>query len=113
MKFISRSLLGLLAVLVLLVVGLCIALEPLLHYGIQKYGSQAYGAQVDVGDVEVDFWPLGVAIYDLEMTDPAQPTQNSVQVAEIASLGADPAVRAAGDCRACGGNGSGLYPATA
>ena len=85
MKFISRSLLGLLAVLVLLVVGLCIALEPLLHYGIQKYGSQAYGAQVDVGDVEVDFWPLGVAIYDLEMTDPAQPTQNSVQVAEIAS----------------------------
>ncbi|MEW5904298.1 MAG: TIGR03545 family protein [Pseudomonadota bacterium] len=54
-----------------------------LRRGLEYAATQANGAEVDVGQVRTSMWDATVRIADIQLTDPAQPTRNRVQIGEV------------------------------
>lgn len=50
---------------------------------IEKYGTQALGARVEVADTDLTFFPAGLELTRLQLTNPDEPMQNAVEISRI------------------------------
>ncbi|MGB0494848.1 MAG: TIGR03545 family protein [Kangiellaceae bacterium] len=55
----------------------------LLKSNIESFGTQALGAKLDVSEVELHLFPLGVSIKNIQATDPEQPMSNLVEIESV------------------------------
>lgn len=69
---------GFIVILAILVLGWMFAAAPLIKYSIETFGSQAAGAKVDVGDVSLNFSPLGIEISQVQVANADAPMENLV-----------------------------------
>ncbi|MGS2719079.1 TIGR03545 family protein [Paraglaciecola aestuariivivens] len=51
----------------------------------EKSLGQAHGAEVNIARVEHSFSPFGVELFDLQLTDPSQPTHNKVAAQSVSA----------------------------
>lgn len=71
-------------VLVLLVVAAWYLLAPsLIKSGIEATGTEVVGAKVEIDEVNLSLFPLGVEIKQLQATDPDSPMSNLVEIGLI------------------------------
>ena len=71
-------------ILVLFGAGLWIFIAPILiEKSMEEVGSEALGAQVDIESVDLNLFPLRIAINKLEATDPKHPMKNLVEVKKL------------------------------
>ena len=66
-------------ILALLVLGWMFAAAPIIKYSIETFGSQAAGAKVEVGEVKLNFAPLGVEILNVQVANSDTPMENLVE----------------------------------
>jgi uncharacterized protein (TIGR03545 family) len=59
-------------------------LDTLVKRMIEQAGTSLAGAEVDVADVDVTLFPLGITLNGLQVTNPEKPALNSVESARIA-----------------------------
>ncbi len=72
-------------VLLIVVAGLAFFLSgTIVKRGIEKAGTAVVGARVDVAHARLSLSPLGLALTDLQVTNPGRPMENIVQVKRIA-----------------------------
>jgi len=77
-------------VILIVVVGILL-IDPIVKWQIESRGTQAVGARVELAQADVSFFPLGVTLTDLQVTNPDHPMTNAMQVDRItASLAAGP-----------------------
>lgn len=67
----------------LLAGGIWLFSGPLIAKGLETAGSQAVGARVDVGNVQPHFFPPGLELSGLQVTDPDAPMTNAVEIERI------------------------------
>lgn len=60
-------------------------LNTWLRIGIEQGVGRLLGAEVNIERVEHRFSPFGLSLYGVQVTDPAKPTHNRVQLAEISA----------------------------
>jgi len=78
---------GLIAFVVVVAIGLAIwwlVIDRLVEHGIETVGSKLVGAKVELGAADVSFFPLGIELKRLEVTNPDEPMRNAVEAARIA-----------------------------
>lgn len=73
------GLVGFIVIMSLLVLGWMFAAAPLIKYSIETFGSQAAGAKVDVGEVKLNFDPLGIEILNVQVANADAPMENLVE----------------------------------
>jgi uncharacterized protein (TIGR03545 family) len=72
-------------VVVVVVAGLWfLFLDTLVRRGVEKAGTAIAGAEVDLARAHVMLVPLSVTLSGLEVTDPAAPATNSIEISRIA-----------------------------
>jgi uncharacterized protein (TIGR03545 family) len=59
-------------------------LDGIIRRVIEKAGTSLVGAEVDLAKVHITLVPLGVTLSGLQVTDPAAPSTNSIEIARIA-----------------------------
>lgn len=67
---------GLLAIILLTVVLVVFALEPIAKFMIESEGSKQVGAKVEVDSVDINFYPTRVALNGLTVANPNEPMRN-------------------------------------
>lgn len=82
MKSTLRIILALLAVAV---VGVVLAIEPIAKWAIESEGSKAVGAKVNVGSVDLQFFPTHVALNQLTVANPQEPMHNLVESEKVSA----------------------------
>jgi len=78
---------GLIAFVVVVAIGLAVwwlVVDRLVEHGIETVGSKLVGAKVELGAADVSFFPLGIELKRLEVTNPDEPMRNAVEAARIA-----------------------------
>ena len=70
-----------------IIVGLLVAfswllLDSIIKWTIESTAGTLNGAEVNIGQVEHGWMPLSLALYDIEVTDPAKPESNRLVIAE-------------------------------
>jgi len=78
------GLIGFLVVIGLLVVLWFLFMDTIVRRGIEKAGTAIVGAEVDLARAHVTLIPLSVTLSGLQVTDPAAPGTNSIEVSRIA-----------------------------
>ncbi|MBC3766307.1 TIGR03545 family protein [Neptunicella marina] len=58
-------------------------LDSWISWSVSKSVSNITGAEVNIANVEHSFSPLGISLSDIQLTDAAQPENNSVQIAQL------------------------------
>jgi uncharacterized protein (TIGR03545 family) len=58
--------------------------DSLVRRAVEKAGTSLVGAEVNVGGADVSFFPLGIALTSIEVTDPETPANNRVQIGRTA-----------------------------
>ena len=58
--------------------------DGLVRRAVEKTGAALVGAEVDVKNADVTFFPLGIALSGIAVTDPAAPSSNSIELARVA-----------------------------
>ena len=58
--------------------------DSLVERGIETIGTKLVGATVELGAADVSFFPLGIELKRLEVTNPDEPMRNAVEAARIA-----------------------------
>ncbi|MCP3898288.1 MAG: TIGR03545 family protein [Desulfobacteraceae bacterium] len=53
---------------------------------IEKQGTKAVGARVELASVDISIFPAGVECFDLKVTNPKKPMENSVQIDHIQTI---------------------------
>lgn len=76
---IKRILQGIVVLLVIAVVGVVFALEPIAKFMIEREGSKQVGARVDVDSVDISFYPTHVALNGLTVANPQEPMRNLIE----------------------------------
>jgi len=76
--------LGVGIVIIIVVIGIFL-IDPIVESQIEKRGTRAIGAKVELARVDVSFFPMGIALSDLQVTNPDAPMTNAVQVDRIAA----------------------------
>ena len=59
-------------------------MDTLVRRAVEKAGTALVGAEVDLAAAKVTLVPLGVTLSGLQVTDPASPSTNSIEVNRIA-----------------------------
>lgn len=70
-------------VIVLLLVVFVLLIDGIIENQIEKHGTKAVGARVDLAAADLSFFPLGLTLSGLDVTDPSAPMTNAVSVREI------------------------------
>ncbi|MFH1983518.1 MAG: TIGR03545 family protein [Pseudomonadota bacterium] len=83
MKSIVRVLAFATGILALLLVVFVFMIDGIIENQIEKYGTKAVGARVDLAAADLSFFPLGLTLSGLDVTDPAAPMTNAVSVKQI------------------------------
>ena len=76
---VKRILQGIVVLLVIAVVGVVFALEPIAKFMIEREGSKQVGARVDVDSVDISFYPTHVALNGLTVANPQEPMRNLIE----------------------------------
>ncbi len=77
-------------VVIIIVVGILL-IDPIVKWQIETRGTQAVGARVDIAQADVSFFPLGLTLTDVQVTNPDHPMTNALQVDRVnAALDAGP-----------------------
>ena len=76
--------LGVGIVIIIVVIGILL-IDPIVESQIEKRGTRAIGAKVELARVDVSFFPLGITLSDLQVTNPDAPMTIAVQVDRIAA----------------------------
>ena len=71
---------------VLLIGAWSLLIDVIVERGIEHTGTAIVGARVDLGSADVSLWPAGFELHRLQVTDPANPMTNAVEVERIAGL---------------------------
>ncbi|MDQ7005536.1 MAG: TIGR03545 family protein [Ghiorsea sp.] len=74
-----QGFLGFIAIVGLFVLFWMFYASTLIKNTIESYGSDIAGAKVDVGQVNLSFDPLGIALKDVQIADAEQPMKNLMQ----------------------------------
>jgi uncharacterized protein (TIGR03545 family) len=77
------GLVGFIVIMALLVLGWMFAAAPLIKYSIETFGSQAAGAKVDVGEVTLNFDPLGIEILNVHVANADAPMENLLEFERV------------------------------
>ncbi len=85
MKLIKRLFLFLFLLILVIAGALWMLPAPLIKWAIENPGSQAVGAKVEVGDVDFSWFPTGLTLSQLAVTNPSQPMTNAVEFQTIAT----------------------------
>lgn len=83
MKSIIRILAIAVGVLALLLVIFVFMIDGIIENQVEKYGTKAVGARVDLAAADLSFFPLGLTLTGLDVTDPSAPMTNAVSVGKI------------------------------
>ncbi|MBI3608343.1 MAG: TIGR03545 family protein [Nitrospirae bacterium] len=78
---------GLSAFLVVVALSLAVwwlLIDRLVERGIETVGSKLVGAKVELGAADVSFFPLGIELKRLQVTNPDEPMRNAVEANRIA-----------------------------
>ncbi|NMH60312.1 TIGR03545 family protein [Alteromonas ponticola] len=75
----------LLGILIILVIGYWFLANPIIKWVLEDKVSEAYGAEVNIGEVSHTLIPVTASLYDIQLTDPAQPANNKVQIDEASA----------------------------
>jgi uncharacterized protein (TIGR03545 family) len=81
-KLWRRLAIGVGIIALIIVIGI-LMIDPIVKNQIEKRGTLAVGAKVELAQVDVSFFPLGVTLTDLQMTDPNAPMSNALRVDRI------------------------------
>ena len=68
---------------VLVVVVALFLIDGIIEKQVEKYGTRAVGARVDLAAADLAFFPPGITLTGLEVTNPDSPMTNAVEVATI------------------------------
>ena len=74
------------AFVALLAVAWWMLIDTVVERGIEGLGTAIVGARVDLGGADVSFWPAGLELHRLQVTDPEHPMTNAFEVERIAGL---------------------------
>jgi len=72
-----------LGVVILIVVIALFLIDGIIEKQVEKYGTRAVGARVDLAKADLAFFPPGITLTGLEVTNPDSPMTNAVEVATI------------------------------
>ncbi len=61
-----------------------IVIDGLVHRGVEKAGTSVVGAKVELSGADVSFFPLGVELRGLQVTDPDEPMTNAFEAGRMA-----------------------------
>jgi uncharacterized protein (TIGR03545 family) len=81
----KRIMQGIVVLLVIAVVGVVFALEPIAKFMIEHEGSKQVGAQVDVDSVDISFYPTHVTLNGLTVANPQEPMRNLLQSEKVSA----------------------------
>jgi uncharacterized protein (TIGR03545 family) len=81
----KRIMQGIAVLLVIAVVGVVFALEPIAKFMIEHEGSKQVGAQVDVDSVNISFYPTHVTLNGLTVANPQEPMRNLLQSEKVSA----------------------------
>ena len=81
----KRIMQGIVVLLVVAVVGVVFALEPIAKFMIEREGSKQVGARVDVDSVDISFYPTHVALNGLTVANPQEPMRNLLQSEKVSA----------------------------
>ena len=81
----KRILQGIVILLVVAVIGVVFALEPIAKFVIESEGSKQVGARVDVDSVDISFYPTHVALNGLTVANPQEPMRNLLQSEKVSA----------------------------
>lgn len=81
----KRIMQGIVVLLVITVVGVVFALEPIAKFMIEREGSKQVGARVDVDSVDISFYPTHVALNGLTVANPQEPMRNLLQSEKVSA----------------------------
>jgi uncharacterized protein (TIGR03545 family) len=81
----KRIMQGIVVLLVIAVVGVVFALEPIAKFMIEHEGSKQVGAQVDVDSVNISFYPTHVTLNGLTVANPQEPMRNLLQSEKVSA----------------------------
>ncbi|MEX1663995.1 TIGR03545 family protein [Zhongshania arctica] len=81
----KRIMQGIVVLLVIAVVGVVFALEPIAKFMIEREGSKQVGARVDVDSVDISFYPTHVALNGLTVANPQEPMRNLLQSEKVSA----------------------------
>ena len=71
-------------ILVVIIAGAWLFLiDGIVRNGIEKYGTEAVGAKVELDNVDITLFPLGLELIGLQVTDPERPMINAFEVGSI------------------------------
>ncbi len=59
------------------------SLTLMLKNQIENHASDAWGAKIEIGSLDIGILPLRIGVFDLEITDPEKPMENTLQVGKI------------------------------
>ena len=83
MKSLVRLLAIVAGVIVVLLVVFSFVIDGIIESQIEEHGTKAMGARVDLAAADLSFFPLGLTLTGLDVTDPSAPMTNAVSVREI------------------------------
>ncbi|MCW8109314.1 TIGR03545 family protein [Alteromonas ponticola] len=75
----------LLGILLMLGISYWFLANPLIKWILEDKLSEAYGAEVNIGRVNHTLMPVTASLFDIQLTDPAEPTRNKVQIDEASA----------------------------
>jgi uncharacterized protein (TIGR03545 family) len=79
-----QGLIGFLLLVVLAGIFWFLIIDSIVEWGIEKAGTAIVGAKVDLDDADVTFFPLGVRLTRLQVTDKDAPMTNAVEIGRLA-----------------------------
>lgn len=82
MKRVGQVLLVLIAVLA---AAWYFLVDVMLKSALEREGSQALKAELNIGSVDFDLFPLGIALHEVQATNPDEPLRNLITAERIAS----------------------------
>ncbi len=83
MKALVRLLAIVAGVIVVLLVVFSFVIDGIIESQIEAHGTKAVGARVDLAEADLSFFPLGLTLTGLDVTDPSAPMTNAISVREI------------------------------
>lgn len=87
MKSVLRpsGIIGFVVVIVLVGIVWLVAAPWAIKYAVEEVGSQTVGAKVEVDGVDMSLSPFGIALHNLQVTNPDRPMENMVQFNQVSS----------------------------
>jgi len=79
------GLLSFLVLVALLLVVTHLFLDTWIKYGFEKFASKSIGAEVNVAHVKHSYAPLGLTFKKIQVTDPARPESNQVEIERVSA----------------------------